>query len=139
MSKKQVMALVAGVVVFMTLIGAGVAYFLIKDRANQSEQSPTMYTYAIEDYFVTNVKDSNKLFKTSVVLVLNKEGMDTVMKENLPVIRDKILFILRELTAEDLANPDIQNKLRDKIPTALNEAMGIDYIVSVYFGDFVMQ
>lgn len=139
MSKKQVMALVAGVVVFMTLIGAGVAYFLIKDRANQSEQSPTMYTYAIEDYFVTNVKDSNKLFKTSVVLVLNKEGMDTELKENLPIIRDKILFIIRELTADDLANPDIQNKLRDKIPTALNEAMGIDYIVSVYFGDFVMQ
>lgn len=139
MSKKKVLALVAGVVVFMLLIGAGTAYFFLKDRGNKAEEPPTLYNYTIKDYFVTNVKDSTKLFKASIVLVLNKEGMDAEMEANLPVIRDKILFILRGLTADDLTNPDIQDKLRDKIPTALNQAMGIDNIVSVYFGDFVMQ
>jgi flagellar basal body-associated protein FliL len=97
------------------------------------------YNYAIADSFVTNVKDSSKLFKTTVVLVLNKAEMDSFIKENQYTVRDTILFILRDLTEEDIKSSDIQDKLRISIPQALNAALKIDNIVSVYFSDFVMQ
>ncbi len=128
-----------GIIVIVIIIAlAAAAYFLFfQDKSDTKEE--VFYNYAVEDAFITNVKNSDKLFKTSVVLVINKKGMDEYFEENLFTIRDTILFILRDLTEDDIESADIQQTLRGKISEALNEALGIDNIVTVKFSDFVMQ
>ena len=135
--KKKVLAILAVVAILVTL---GVVYTIMtRSKGDDTGGEPTLYQYSIEDSFVTNVKDSQKLFKTTVILVTDEEGMDEYLAENQYVIRDSILFIMRSLTEEDIESEDIQDVLRESIPVALNTALGIDSIVSVYFSDFVMQ
>jgi flagellar basal body-associated protein FliL len=134
------------VIIAVAVAAAGLTtYFLFfRNRATEGaepapEPTAELYTYAIEDYFVTNIKDSYSLFKTSIVLAINQAGMDEFLTSNQYIIRDTIIFILRGLTEEDILNPDIQDRLRAEIPEELNKALDTDCIVSVYFNDFVMQ
>lgn len=122
-------------------IAGGAYYFLIIKKQQEiiTAKEPTYYTFELKDSFVTNVEDSKKLFKATIVLVLNKDKMDTELTAKLPLIRDTILFQLRDLTEEEISSPTIQGTLRKSIPAALNKALGITDVKSVYFSDFVMQ
>lgn len=133
---KKLMIIIGAVL----LIGGAVAvYFFVLRGSNQEEEPVVVYNYAIENAFVTNVKDSTKLFKTTVILVVNEEGMEETLDANIYIIRDTILFIMRNLTEEDISSSDIRDRLRNSIPAALNDALQIENVISVYFSDFVMQ
>jgi flagellar basal body-associated protein FliL len=137
MKKKPLIILL--VILILVLAGGASYYILVVRNQTPEDQTPQYYTYELDDSFVTNVKDSQKLFKTTIVLVATDENLTDMLTANKYVIRDTILFMLRDLTEEDICSDTIQDKLRTEIPAALNKALGIDSIVSVYFGDFVMQ
>lgn len=137
MAKKKTGIIILGLFIALAIVAAAVIIYILNNQ--NAEKEPELYSYPITDYFVTNVKDSSKLFKTSIVLVVNEKGMETLLDEKKPEIRDTILFVLRGLTAEDLTSDSIQDKLRDEIPKDINEALEIDNVVSLYFTDFVMQ
>jgi flagellar FliL protein len=116
------------------------AYALFfRNQEESAVERTEIISFSIKDPFVTNVRSSQKLFKATVVLGINDKKLVDYLEENLPVVRDTILFILRNLTEEDIISQDIQEKLRETIPQALNEALQIDGITTVYFSDFVMQ
>lgn len=138
MKKKPIVIVIT--LLLVLVIAGGAYYFLVmKKQESAAEKNPTYYTFELSDSFVTNVKDSDKLFKTTIFLVLDKSGMDKELTSKLPVIRDTILFQLRDLTEDDISSDTIQGTLRKSIPAALNKALGITNIKSVYFSDFVMQ
>lgn len=61
------------ILALLLLLAAGSAYFFyFRDRGLPDEEQAENYEYAIEDSFVTNVKNSSKLFKTSIVFVFVK-------------------------------------------------------------------
>lgn len=128
---------VAAILIVVLAAGAAVYFFVWKDAGKEGE--PALYHYAIKNAFVTNVKESSKLFKATVVLVVNEKGLDKLLDAEQYVIRDTILFILRGLTEEDIKSESVQDRLRVSIPQSLNDALQIENVVSVYFGDFVMQ
>lgn len=127
------------IIIAIVIIALGASAFFLFFNKPKEEAEVSFYNYAIEDAFITNVRESQKLFKTSIILVVNKEEMDEYLEENIYTIRDTILTILRSLTDEDISGMDIQDRLRNEISSALNNALGIDNIASVYFSDFVMQ
>jgi flagellar FliL protein len=130
------------IILAILVVGGGFAYFLFfskGDEKNRADAPVELYTYALEDYFVTNVKNSNMLFKTTIVLVADDAKLEEFLTANQYIIRDAVLFRLRELTEEDIMSSDIQDKLRVELPKLVNKALNIDSIVSVYFSDFVMQ
>lgn len=130
------------IILVLIIVGGGIgAYFLFSkgDEGDKANAPLALYTYALQDYFVTNVKNSNMLFKTTVVLVADDEELQEFLTAKQYIIRDTILFRLRELTEEDIMSSDIQDKLRAELPEIINKALNIDSIVSVYFSDFVMQ
>lgn len=139
--KKKPVVLIIVIVLLLAVIAGGAYYFLVvrKSQSQKKTQESSYYTYELDDAFVTNVKDSQKLFKASVVLVLDTDKLDDTLKDKEPVIRDTILFMFRDLTEEDICSDTIQNKLRKEIPAAINKKLHIKDVVSVYFGDFVMQ
>mgnify|MGYP001337994871 CR=1 FL=1 len=128
-------------VILLLVIAAGGTYYMLvlKGQSANAEPEQKSYTYALDDSFITNVKDSRKLFKTSIVLVADAEDLQETLDANQYVIRDTILFILRNLTEADICSDAIQDSLRKEIPEALNKALKINSITSIYFGDFVMQ
>ncbi len=126
------------IILVVVLAGGGAAFYFFVYQGGEAKETP-LYSYVPGDYFVTNVKDSGKLFKVTVVLMLNEEKLQEKLKEKEYIIRDSIIHKLRELTEEDIRSEDIQNRLRDEIRYQLNMDLGIDNIVKVYFNDFVMQ
>lgn len=125
------------ILLILAVAGGSVYYFVLRDKDTPVE--PLSYTYEVKDSFITNVKDSNKLFKTTIILESNDGELADLLSQKEYIVRDTILFLLRGLTEEDLSGDAIQDSMRTEIADALNKALGIDSITTVYFTDFVMQ
>jgi len=148
--KKMMITIIAAVLVIV-LAGGAVTYILIMHSVSgtseatvtTAETAATLYTYPLEDSFVTNVKDSNKLFKLTVVLVLNEDPAGEELAASLEAdsyeMRDCINSLLRTKTAADLTAENVEDSLRTEIASALNEKLGVEYFVSAYFTDFVLS
>ena len=131
---KKIIIIIAAVVV----IGAvAVIYFTM---GGDKEKPEVLVEYSPGDYFTTNVKDSatGRLLKTTIILVVNQEGLEEMLAKENTRIRDEIIFILRGLTEEDIMAEGTQDRLRNTIITSLNRRLGIDNFVEVLFNDFVM-
>lgn len=133
-AKKKLLLIIIAVV---AVGGAAAAYFLLP-----KSEKPIVYSYySPGEYFVTNVKDSSRLLKASIVLVLNTD--DSKLQEDLTlrnsIIRDSIIFLLRDLNEDAIKSTGTQDNLRQSIVKQLNNTLDIDNIVTVMFNDFVMQ
>ena len=126
------------VVVALAVVASGLYFFVFRNNNNDKKQAVT-YDFAIKDPFITNIKGSSKLFKTTLVLVVDNKKLTTSLTNETAKIRDTVLFILRNMTEEDLKNQSVQETLRKTLPEKLNKALDISGIVSVRFTDFVMQ
>ena len=131
------------IVLVLALGGAAYMLFFKKAEAQPEEKKKvTYFTYTLEDSFITNIKNSQSLFKTSITLEViedKKEEQTAFLTENVPVIRDSILFLLREKTYDELRASDIRDKLSKEIVDMLNEKLDTDYLKSVYFNEYVIQ
>jgi flagellar FliL protein len=126
------------IIVAVLLVAGGAVYFLFLKPAPEPELS----YYSPGESFVTNIKDSVRLLKTSVVLEISSTDTEEVLeylKENNHVIRDIVLFTLREKTEEELRSMGIDEGLRKELQENISKKMGIDYLQRVYFNDFVIQ
>ena len=135
MKKKKLLI----IILLIAIAGGAALYFLVLRGGSGKAKKEILYSYVPGDYFVTNVKDSDKLFKVTVVLMLNTDKLNDQLDKNKYAIRDTILFTLRSLTEEDILNPDIQDTLRKDLTTKLNASLGIDNIVTICFSDFAMS
>ena len=126
------------IVAIIAVLGGGSFYFfVIRDTSDKPE--PRIEYTPSGDYFTTNVVGGRRLLKTSLILVVNEKGLEEFLESENGRIRDTIIFILRDLTEEQILEPGTQDILRDRILTELNERLGIDNFVEVLFNDFVMQ
>ena len=125
------------VIVVIVIIAAAALYFFMFSGA--MEKADVHVEYSPGDFFTTNVKESTRLLKTSIVLVVNDDGLIKLLEAENTYIRDTIIFILRDLTEEEIRAPGTQNELRDSILSALSERLSTNNLVEVLFSDFVMS
>ena len=127
------------IIIIAVLVVAGAAvYFLFLTPPPEPE---TIF-YTPGDYFVTNIKDSDALIKVTIVLELSTtdpDGTTDYLTENNHIIRDSIVFTLRSKTEEELRSQGIEEQLRKEIVNNLESKMGLDYITTIYFNDYVIQ
>jgi flagellar basal body-associated protein FliL len=127
-------------VVLLVVVGVA-AYILVlspKDKAEAGEKKPE-YTYSPGDYFVSNIEGSSRLLKATIVLSVNDQGKIESMTEHNHIIRDIIIQTLREKNEAELRSKGIQDKLRKEIVANLKAELDMEYLVTVYFEDFVLQ
>ncbi len=134
---KKVMIIILAIVI----VAAGVLYFTVFRGEDEAPVRPedNYFSYVPGDYFITNVKDSNRLLKVTIVLQMDSDKLEEKLKKEEYIIRDNILFYLRSLREEDILSEDVENNLRENLRPILNEALGFDNIVNIYFNDFVMS
>lgn len=68
-----------------------------------------------------------------------KLKLETLVTENITVIRDSIIGILRNKTYEELEKPDSIAMLKQEILSSLQEMFGTNAIVEVFFDEFNHQ
>lgn len=131
MNKKLIIIIA---VVLVAAIAVGLYFFVFKeDKVIREEYSPG-------EYFVTNVKESNRLLKATVVLVLDtddKKVLEEFGKRNTE-IRDAITTILRDQSEETLRAIDLTG-LKTEILEALNTLLETEHIVAILFSDWALQ
>lgn len=127
------------IIIGVVLVVAGAAaYFLFLAPPPEPE---TMY-YVPGDYFVTNISDSTRLLKSTIVIEISTtdtKGVNEYLTENNHIIRDIIVFTLRSKPEAELRSNGIEDTLRTEIVENLKEKMGLDYITTIYFNDYVIQ
>jgi len=128
---------IAIIIAIVVVVGvAAVLYFFV--LSGDREKPEVREEYSPGEFFTTNVGGgSTRLLKAGVILVVNESGLDEKLTAENARIRDTIIFILRDLTEEEIRAQN-QDRLRDRIITELNERLGIDNFVEVLFNDFVM-
>lgn len=126
------------ILIFLVVIAMVGSTALLSACGGSSEPKIVRVEYSPGDYFTTNISGSYHLLKVVPILVVNREGLEDTLKAQNATIRDTIIFILRDLTEEDVMAPGNQDELREKIVASLNERLGVDYFVEVIFNDFVM-
>lgn len=126
------------IIIFVLVTAGAVAYFLFFAPPPEPKTS----YFVPGDHFVTNIKDSTRLLKVTIVLELSTINPDETKKyltEHSHIIRDVIVFMLRSKTEEELRSNDIQNTLRTEIVDRLKTELKLDYIKTIYFNDYVIQ
>jgi flagellar FliL protein len=124
------------IIIVAVLVVAAAVLFLFVFKG---EPKPEYDQYSPGEYFVTNVKDSNRLLKTSIVLELDSEKLQEELTEKNTLIRDTIIYILRDMDEQEIMSDQAQDILRNEIRIALNSKLETEHIIGVLFNDFVMQ
>ena len=133
--KKPIIIII--IVVIIVLAGGAAMYIFM--FSGDREKPEVRVEYSPGEFFTTNVKEpSTRLLKATIILVVDAEGLEEMLTKENARIRDTIIFILRDLSEEQIRANNPQNELRKRIITELNERLGIDNFVEVLFNDFVM-
>ena len=128
---------VAIIIVVIVVIGGAALYFFMFSGGDK-EKPEVRFEYSPGDFFTTNVKESTRLLKATIVLIVNDDRLEDMLAKENARIRDTVIFILRDLTEGDIRDEGTQDELRDRILAALNERLDINNFVEVLFNDFVM-
>lgn len=125
------------IVLLVIIIAFGGAFFYF--NYNSKPAKIVYYNYSPGDEFVTNLKGDDKFIKAGVELEVYDKNVLNELKDQNPKIRDAILQILRNKTAQDLEGSAGQAKLQNEIKNEINKILGADKITNVYFDDFIVQ
>jgi len=117
---------------------AALYFFVIAAPPKPAEKS----YYSPGDSFVTNIKDSLRLVKATIMIeVLTNDAektKETLTAEN-QKIRDIIIFTIRGKTENELRADDVKETLCAELISNLKKGLEVDYITGIYFTDYVIQ
>lgn len=133
------MAMIIIIVILAILVIAAAVYFLVIAAPPKKAE---VSCYSPGDSFITNIKDSTRLIKTTIEIEISStstEKADEFLKGQNQKIRDLIIFTIRSKTESDLRSDDVKTSLCKELADNLNKGLGIDYITNIYFSDYVIQ
>ena len=131
------------IIVIAVVVVAGAALYFFVFSGSDEEKPEVRVEYSPGEFFTTNVQvggGTPRLLKAGIILVVNAEGMEEMLTNENARIRDTIIFILRNLTVDEINAPGEQEPLRQRIIDTLNERLELEEkkFVGVLFVDFVM-
>lgn len=142
---RKLLFIIIGVVV-LALIGAGTALFLLKKAQSEDEEDGTELTAEEEhaaplrdpktpptflplDSMVVNLADpgGNRFAQLGITLQLADAKTGEEMKTYMPSIRNGILILVSQRTAEQMLRTDGKQALTQDIMAEISNVMGYDY------------
>lgn len=82
---------------------------------------------------------SRRYLRILISLELKSEGGKKKIKENMVVLRDKLITFLSAKSAKEIETEGGLFKLRLEIKNVLNEILRSEIVNQVYFSDFIVQ
>lgn len=130
------------IIIFLLILTGTIAYFIaIKasqpETKTKIEDSKGKYTYPGGEY-LTNLADKGYIKLTIEFELENKEMIKELDKRKAE-IRDRVNFVLRSKTSEDIKGDTGMEKLRDSIKKELNLLLKQGRVLDVYFTNIIVQ
>ncbi len=123
------------IVIAIAIVGIG--FFSIVQLTKPKD--PFALNYDPGDSFITDVKSSDSLLKTDVVILVSDDSWIAQLEENNHIIRNDIIFILRSMTRDEIKRDGIEALLSEAIVGKLNAEFETDVFQEIYFNEFVIQ
>lgn len=123
------------IVIIALALGGGAAWYFLKPKPVVD----LSFNYDPGEYFVTDIKNSKRLLKTDIIIHALDKSLEVEWTENNHVIRDIVIFTLREKTEEQLQSPTIQKDLNDELILKLRAEFETEAFEKLYFNEFVIQ
>ncbi|HHY19751.1 MAG TPA: flagellar basal body-associated FliL family protein [Firmicutes bacterium] len=82
---------------------------------------------------------TNRYLRVKMVVEFRDDKILKELDKYKPVLQDKVIEILRDKTAEELAGGDAQVLLRQEIRKAFNETLPGEPVSSIYFIEFIIS
>ncbi|SIN75622.1 flagellar basal body-associated protein FliL [Salinivibrio sp. ES.052] len=151
-SKKKLIIIIVAAVILLLVAGGAAFFFLSGDDNSQDDivlqeennSLPAIYV-TLPQPFVFNVTsdDQQRLVQVNTQLLVRGNEMETLAKENLPLIEHALLNTFGAATVEQLRTPQGQLEIRrqsaENVRAALIKVTGEPVIERVLFTGFVMQ
>ena len=152
--KKLLIIIIAVVLVLLIGVGAGLFFFLNKQKAAEKPSDPGMEVPVPElnkssdigpmvdiEEFIVNIisAESNHYVKASFTLELTNELAKEEVNKRMPQIRDSILLLVGNKTYEELQDLQGKKQLKAELMSKLNAILQSGNVKSIYFTDFVVQ
>jgi flagellar basal body-associated protein FliL len=157
----KIFKIIVSVVLVILLALGGVTSFLLfnmmnnKDNESNAAEETTVVTIpakelevvAIDDAITANIVDEKgkaHILRVSLSLELHTKDktyaeVSSTLSNNVVIVRDEIINILRSQTYEMMMKNDAPEKLREEIQVRLNNKLNVTAIKTVFFGDFFVQ
>ena len=74
-----------------------------------------------------------------IQLEFGEPGQPHTLESDMPKVRDAIIRIMSGKTAQDILSVEGKEKLREEVKDGVNNAMGSEDVVNVYFTEFIVQ
>jgi flagellar FliL protein len=135
-----IIAGLCGIIIYLMFNGYGINSNGTNTNSwMNGKDSGKTFSYDPGGAFITNLKDSRKLLRTSIMIEVKDKGQIKYMTESNFKIRDIILGVLCELSEESFNEGNIMDTLKEDIKRALGEGLDIYGIADIYFSEFVYQ
>lgn len=115
-----------------------------EDSAKHKEPKIAIY-YKLDPPFVVNFqgKAGTRFLQVAIELMTYNQETVTAIEQNLPVIKNNIVFLLSSVNYEDISTVEGKQKLRAdtlvEVQKVLKEKTGKQGVEDVYFTSIVMQ
>jgi len=130
----------------LVLLGAaGTGYLYLSSRQAKAEdgdapQRPARtHAYDPGGVFITNLQDSRRFFKVSLVLEMETQKHTRELEQARHRVRDGILEVLSGYTEEEIRREDSRSRVRDDLREVLSDTLGFEGLLDIYFHEFVIQ
>jgi flagellar basal body-associated protein FliL len=143
-SKKPIIIIAA--LCLMIVVG-GTGFVFASSGGSLSEiaakiETKKEYVISMKDFVVnlsTADKSKNNYLKTQISLVYNNKKKTSMLTEKTSQIRDIIIRDLMACSSEQLLATGGMDKVKEKLKSDINTALGEDVVTEIYFTDFLIQ
>lgn len=147
-SNKKLFVMIAVGVLALLVAGAGAYYFFVyKSGADSVETKPVVQIFVPLEVFTVNLRpesgDNQQYLQAIMTLQVPSDKDAQALKDRMPEVRNRILFILSAKSASEVASVDGKVNLTTEIIDALKKPfMGSETeqnLTGAYFTSFIVQ
>jgi len=146
------MLIIIIVVLVLLLGGGGAAAFVMMGKSDheegeegaEGEEAPADTAGLLGaiypmDTFIVNLGVKGSFLKTTLQLEFLEPIVPQSFEFSMPKVRDAIIRVLSNRRASEILTVEGKEDLRDDVKDVINETLGSEDVVQVYFTEFIVQ
>ena len=135
-AKSKKLLIIVGALVLLLVVGGGGAFWFLKSKAHSEEgedapakaaEPATPSVFLPLDMLVVNLADNGgeRFAQLGITLELADLKTETLVKQNMPTIRNGVLLLASQRTAEELLRREGKEKLAADILAEVSRPLGV--------------
>ncbi len=139
-------------IALVLLIGIGVATFLVLGSSGEGEDGAEEEITLDEEElielpgavlpletFIVNLQVKGSFLKVTIQLEFEQPELPPTIEADIPKVRDTVIRTLSSKTAAQILSAEGKEELSQELVEAINETLGAEDIISLYFTEFIVQ